>query len=194
MALLRGRIIQTPLSILCDSTARGYQVRTLVYPEGFGAGRDGGLRVVPGGHLYRQARLEPSSAEAGETGYDAGRAPVGWAATDEAFAEHWLAGKAHPITGAPLRIAELSLPPGSMVSCLSHCPHAVSPKVPGQPTRYCTLFCYGAPDPAGALPRSSERETWSLPAEYERRAVAGELAARFGPQVGAGPSNFFTRY
>ena len=39
------------------------QVRSLVYPEGFGAGKDGGLRVVPGGHLYRQARLEPNSDE-----------------------------------------------------------------------------------------------------------------------------------
>jgi hypothetical protein len=37
------------------------QVRSLVYPTGFGAGRDGGLRVVPGGHLYREARLAPKS-------------------------------------------------------------------------------------------------------------------------------------
>ena len=35
------------------------------------------------------------------------------------FAAEWLAGKTHPITGEPLEIVELELPPGSIVSCLS---------------------------------------------------------------------------
>ena len=155
------------------------QVRSLVYPDGFSAGQDGGLRVVPGGHLYRQARLEPRSAEP----------PSEWATDDALFEAEWLAGKTHPITGEPLQVVELELAPGSIVSCLSHCPHAVSPKSKDRPTRYCTLLCYGKPDPAGVLPRSSERETWSLPAEFERRACEGGIQG-----VDAGPSNFFTRY
>ena len=103
------------------------QVRSLVYPEGFGAGKDGGLRVVPGGHLYRQARLEPNSDECASTPsltphpVTAGvcRPPEDWTQDDEVFAAEWLAGKTHPITGQPLEIVELELPPGSIVSCLS---------------------------------------------------------------------------
>eukprot|EP01052_Picozoa_sp_SAG31_P049028 SAG31_NODE_10546_length_1126_cov_1.320351_2_plen_87_part_01 len=86
-------------------------------------GQDGGLRVVPGGHLYRQASLKPSSDEANSSGYDQKtRAPIGWTANDKDFENLWLAEKCHPLTGAPLEVVELSLPPGSMVSCLSHCP------------------------------------------------------------------------
>ena len=70
-----------------------------------------------------------------------------------------------------------------------HCPHAVSPKEDGRETRLCTLLCYGAPDAARVLPRSPERLTWSLPKEFERMAVAGEIEG-----VEAGPSNFFTMY
>lgn len=113
------------------------QVRSLVYPQGFKTGMDGGLRVVPGGHLYRQARLEPASGDA---------APANWTQDDEVFQKEWLDGKTHPLTEVPLRIVELELPPGSIVSCLSHCPHAVSPKDEGLETRLCTLFCYGVCD------------------------------------------------
>ena len=110
------------------------QVRSLVYPEGFNTGNDGGLRVVPGGHLYREAQLEPASGDA---------APANWTQDDNIFQSEWLDGKTHPLTGQPLEIVELQLPPGSIVSCLSHCPHAVSPKDDGLETRLCTLFCYG---------------------------------------------------
>ena len=125
------------------------QVRSLVYPEGFGAGKDGGLRVVPGGHLYRQARLEPNSDECASArsltttqplppsaltrplcpaalapvclseSRRLRRPPEDWTQDDEVFAAEWLAGKTHPITGEPLEIVELELPPGSIVSCLS---------------------------------------------------------------------------
>jgi hypothetical protein len=57
------------------------QVRSLCYPQGFKAGRDGGLRVVPGGHLYREARLEPASGAA---------APANWTQDDEVFRAEWL--------------------------------------------------------------------------------------------------------
>ena len=33
-------------------------VRTLIYPEGFKARGDGGLKIVPGGHLEREATLD----------------------------------------------------------------------------------------------------------------------------------------
>lgn len=71
-------------------------------------------------------------------------APPNWTQDDEVFRAEWLDGKTHPLTGEPLEIVELELPKGSIVSCLSHCPHAVSPKDEGLETRLCTLFCYGA--------------------------------------------------
>ena len=156
------------------------QVRTLVYPDGFRRGADAGLRVVKGAHLYREVSLEPRSGAA---------AGPDWARDDAKFEREWLAGKDHPVTGEPLQITELELPPGSMVSCLTHAPHAVSPKASGSGTRYCTLFCYAAADPEGVQPASDARETWSLPAEFERLAVAGKIAG-----VEKGPRNLFTRY
>jgi hypothetical protein len=39
------------------------------------------------------------------------------------------------------------------------------------------------------LPRSHERVTWSLPIEFERKAVAGEIEG-----IAAGESNFFTMW
>jgi hypothetical protein len=34
-------------------------VRTLAYPEGFGAREDGGVKLVPGSHLHRCSEVEP---------------------------------------------------------------------------------------------------------------------------------------
>ena len=103
---------------------------------------------------------------------------------DGLFREAWLSGKAHPLSTAspaePLEILELDVPPGTIVSCLSHCPHAVSPKAAGRGTRLCTLFCYAQPDLEQQYPRSSERCTWSLPKEFEQRAIAGEIAVEGG--------------
>ena len=89
----------------CLIRLRVRQVRSLVYPAGFRAGNDGGLRVVPGGHLYREARLEPTSEKQG------GAPLEGWSQNDDAFREEWLTGKTHPLTGEPLEILELDLPP-----------------------------------------------------------------------------------
>ena len=142
-------------------------------------------RVVKGGHLYRETRLQPKSAAADPGWLE--RNPS-WAQSDEVFEQEWLRDKVHPVTGAPLEITELELPPGSMVSCLAHAPHAVSPKDVGRDTRYCTLFCFAAPDPEGVLPPSDARETWSLPIEFERMAVAGEIEGVSGER------NLFTRF
>ena len=157
------------------------QVRTLIYPDGFKKGTDAGLRVVKGGHLYRQTKLKPRS---GTTA-----AGPNWALDDRQFKAEWLDDKAHPITGEPLQITEIELPPGSMVSCLTHAPHAVSPKkvtaTGSGTTRYCTLFCYAAADPEGKQRPSDARATWSLPIEFERKAVGGQLKS-VDPDVARG--------
>lgn len=147
-------------------------VRSLVYPDGFKQHNDGGLKVVPGAHLYRSQNLRDSEAL-----YDRGSDPG--AEDDRRFEATWLAGKNHPITGEPLKIVHLELPPGSMAGkschsssrsidflalpesivlissrsfcgltvCLAHMPHGVSPRPEGSGTRHCTLFSYREPDP-----------------------------------------------
>ena len=82
---------------------------TICYPDGFKAGKDGGLKLARGSHLFRDpagCRFE----------------------TDEEMEQQWLANRTHPVTGDPLRIERLSLPPGSIVCCLTHAAHAVEPK------------------------------------------------------------------
>ena len=96
---------------------------TLCYPQGFEAEDDGGLKIIRGSHLFRD--------------------PAGcWADTDEEMRQGWLAGRVHPVTLEPLQIEYISLPPGSVVCCLSHAAHAVAPKALGRQTRWCSLYCY----------------------------------------------------
>ena len=85
---------------------------------------------MPGGHLERSVNLQE---------------PVAWATPDslgrdEAFIDGWLKGKKHRITGEPLEILYVDLPPGSMVSAAAHMPHGVEPREEGRGTRLCTLF------------------------------------------------------
>ena len=61
------------------------------------------------------------------------------------------------MTGEPLEILHVALPPGSMVSAAAHMPHGVEPRKVGRGTRLCTLFAYAKPDPLMQLVRSSER-------------------------------------
>ena len=108
-------------------------VRTLCYPEGMGAGDGGGeLAVIPGAHLYRTPYL-----------WDLGRTEY-----DDKFEAGWMRGKTHPVTGKPLRIERLSLPPGSMVSFVHHMPHHVGHRNHDAPTRWGLLMAYRTPDPA----------------------------------------------
>ena len=120
-------------------------IRTLCYPEGatsIGDGGDGGeLGLVPGAHLY-QVPYQYSSSKA-----------------DDAEMERWLAGKIHPMTGEPLRILKLRVPPGSFISFCHHMPHWVGPRRSSAPTRWALLLAYRTPDDQlgaqSSLPRPS---------------------------------------
>lgn len=151
-------------------------VRNLVYPGGFGATDDGGIKLVPGGHLHRDAVLHPPAVD------------------DEALEAGWLRGRTHPRTGEPLRIFRPSLPPASMVSvrptllhaaaflhkavqgsqltsshvwlrvpralCVcalpawckvhTHIPHAVAARRSAHGTRWCVTFNFASADESGA--------------------------------------------
>ena len=88
--------------------------------------------------------------------------------------ESWLQGKTHAVTGLPLKIVHLSLPPGSMVSFVHHMPHYVAPRHTGGTTRWGLLMAYRTPD-AMATPA---KWTSGVPTHWvERTVAAGELSS-----------------
>ena len=127
-------------------------VLNICYPEGFEAEDDGGLKIVRGSHLFR----DPSGC----------RFP-----DDEAMEREWLADRTHPVTSEPLQIERLSLPPGSLVCCLSHAAHAVSPKAVDKETRWATLYCYKKADERTGLVLPSH----AVPPVWAVKAQRGEL-------------------
>ena len=109
-------------------------VRTLCYPNGATADDGGEFAVIPGTHLYR--------------------VPYKWNTErpdeDEDMRSGWMKGKTHPITGEPLGIVHLSLPPGSMVSFVHHMPHYVGRRKPDSEMRWGLLMAFRTPDPEAA--------------------------------------------
>lgn len=119
-------------------------VRIFFYVNGFEAD-DGGLKVVPGSHLYRDPKIH--------------------GATDSVLREGWLAGKTHPETGKPLEIEELSVPTGTVVLMWTHAAHAVNPRKPDSDTRWTVVYAYRNPGKdAGAR--------WITP-EFENKHIPG---------------------
>jgi hypothetical protein len=114
-------------------------LRIFFYVNGFTAD-DGGLKVVPGSHLFRDPRLS--------------------APTDDALRTGWLAGKRQPTTGAPLEIESLSAPAGTVIVMWTHAAHAVSPRQPGSRTRWTVVYAYRNPG-------AESRARWISP-EFEQ--------------------------
>lgn len=119
-------------------------VRIFFYVNGFAAD-DGGLKAVPGSHLYRDPKIQ--------------------AATDDALREGWLAGKTHPETGKPLAIEALSVPRGTVVLMWTHAAHAVTPRKQESDTRWTVVYGYYKPgkDPG---------ERWITP-EFAQKRIPG---------------------
>jgi|EP01047_Picozoa_sp_COSAG01_P047099 hypothetical protein len=61
--------------------------------------------------------------------------------------ERWLQGKTHPISGEPLRIRRLHIPPGSFISFCHHMPHWVGARTLNAPTRWALLLAFRTPAP-----------------------------------------------
>lgn len=99
-------------------------VRIFFYVNGF-TKQDGGLKVVPGSHLFRDASLR--------------------AQTDDELRDGWLAGKQHPQTGRPLAIEHLDAPPGTVALMWTHAAHAVTPRQPSSDTRWTVVYAYRNP-------------------------------------------------
>jgi hypothetical protein len=119
-------------------------LRIFFYVNGF-AEDDGGLKVVPGSHLFREAAIEAS--------------------TDGELMDVWLRGKAHPRTGEPLAIEHLSAPEGSVVLMWTHALHGVTARKPDSGTRWTVVYAYRNPG-------KPSRARWITKA-FEARQIAG---------------------
>jgi hypothetical protein len=122
-----------------DDPTLGF-LRIFFYVNGFGSD-DGGLKVVPGSHLFRDSRVSAS--------------------TDADLERDWLVGKVHPITGEPLRMERLEAPPGSVVLMWTHALHGVTPRRPDSPTRWTVVYAYrnpGRPSRARWITEAFERD------------------------------------
>lgn len=126
-----------------DDPHYGY-IRIFFYVNGFEAD-DGGLKAVPGSHLYRDPKIQ--------------------AANDEALREGWLAGKTHPETREPLKIQTLSVPPGTVVLMWTHAAHAVTPRKQDSDTRWTVVYGYYKPGKDPGV-------RWISP-EFEKKHIPG---------------------
>ena len=127
--------------------------------------------MVPGSHLFR----DPKRCRGG--------------ITDEEFASGWLRGKCHPISGDPLEIQSLSLPPGSLVSAVAHLAHAVSKRAMDRTTRFGSLWSYRVYDSDAAkdfLP-TNEVSVGSgghgIPPSLQHAAATGNLPKRIAKLI-----------
>ena len=126
-----------------DDPSLGF-VRIFFYVNGFDVD-DGGLKAVPGSHLYRDPKLHFQ--------------------TDEELQSGWMADKKHPLTGEPLEIQDLSVPDGTVALMWTHAAHAVSPRRPNSKTRWTVVYAYRNPGRPSAARWISE--------EFERKPIDG---------------------
>ena len=129
-----------------DDASLGF-IRIFFYISGFGAD-DGGLKVIPGSHLYRDKTIR--------------------AKDDADMRAGWMAGKTHPATGEPLAIEHLGAPTGSVIIMWTHAAHGVVARKPDSTTRYCVVYAYRNPG------RPSEAR-WITDA-YEKKEIPGAQA------------------
>ena len=119
-------------------------VRIFFYVNGFEPD-DGGLKVVPGSHLFRER--------------------IGKVDSDEELQDGWVNGKLHPITGEPLAIEALSMPSGTVIAMWTFAAHGVNPRQSNSDTRWCVVYAYRNP----GLPSNAR---W-ISEEYEKRRIPG---------------------
>ena len=125
-----------------DDPSLGF-IRIFFYVNGFDVD-DGGLKAVPGSHLYRDKfRFR----------------------TEEEFESRWMADKKHSLTGEPLEIEDLSVPDGTVVLMWTHAAHAVSSRQPNSDTRWTVVYAYRNPGRASTARWISE--------EFERKPIDG---------------------
>ena len=126
-----------------DDPSLGF-LRVFFYVNGFQAD-DGGLKVVRGSHLHRDAGIRAES--------------------DAELLSGWMADKVHPKTGMALAIEGLSVPRGTVVLMWTHAAHGVNGRKMGSDTRWCVVYAYRNPG-------RESRARW-LSEGFEKKRVVG---------------------
>jgi len=126
-----------------DDSSLGF-IRIFFYVNGFQV-NDGGLKVVPGSHLYRDSKIR--------------------AKNDEDLEANWMTGNSHPMTGEELKIETLSAPTGTVILMWTHAAHGVTSRKPDSDTRWTVVYAYRNPG-------RQSRARWISPA-YERKTIPG---------------------
>ena len=126
-----------------DDPSLGF-LRVFFYVNGFQAD-DGGLKVVRGSHLHRDAGIRAES--------------------DEELLSGWMADKVHSKTAMALAIEGLSVPRGTVVLMWTHAAHGVNGRKMGSDTRWCVVYAYRNPG-------RESRARW-LSEEFEKKRVVG---------------------
>ena len=125
-------------------------VRVFFYVNGFEPD-DGGLKAVPGSHLYRRIGIRSS-------------------VDDREMWEAWGADRTHPETGDPMKVENLSAPPGTVALMWTHALHAVTPRKASSDTRWCVVYAYRNPG------EGSNARRISFSFEQKCRGALGTLA------------------
>lgn len=118
-------------------------VRIFFYVNGFTAG-DGGLKVVPGSHLYKDRTPRADS--------------------DEELMDGWMNGRTHLNTGEPLRIEHPTVPEGTVIAMWTHALHGVAPRKTEE-TRWSVVFGFRNPG-------LSSSARW-ITEEFEKKVIPG---------------------
>jgi len=119
-------------------------VRIFFYVNGFSSD-DGGLKVVPGSHLFKDRTIRADN--------------------DGDLMANWIEGKTHPATGEPLKIEALSAPPGTVIVMWTHALHGVNPRKEDSETRWTVVYAYRNPGLSSSARWISE--------DFEKKIIPG---------------------
>ena len=125
-------------------------VRIFFYVNGFTPDY-GGLKAVPGSHLYRRIGIRSS-------------------VDDDDMWSAWGEDRTHPRTGEQMQVETLTAPPGTVALMWTHALHGVTPRQPNSDTRWCVVYAYRNPG------RPSGARRISFPFEHASRQTRGNLA------------------
>ena len=124
-------------------------IRIFYYVNGFEPD-DGGLKAVPGSHLFRRVGIRSS-------------------VDDEDMWSAWGHDRNHPATGEEMAVENLTAPPGTVALMWTHALHGVTPRKPGSDTRWCVVYAYRNP----GLLSSARRISFAF--EHKCRQPSGNL-------------------
>ena len=120
-------------------------IRIFFYVNGFSPD-DGGLKAVPGSHLFRRIGMRSS-------------------VDDEDMWSAWGDDRTHTATGEEMTVENLTAPPGTVALMWTHALHGVTPRQAGSETRWCVVYAYRNP----GQPSSARRISFAFEHNFHQR-------------------------